>query len=41
MRNTGAIYSSTERTPTVLPEMAGLLPLLTVEELSALESDFI
>ena len=41
MRNTGAIYSSTERTPTVLPEMAGLLPPLTGEQLAALESDII
>ena len=26
MKNTGIIYSSTERTPVVLPEMAELLP---------------
>ena len=26
MKNTGSVYRSTERTPTVLPELAGLLP---------------
>ena len=31
MRNTGTIYSSTKRSPTVLPEMAELLPPLTGE----------
>ena len=41
MHNTGAIYSSTERTPTVLPELAGLLPPLTEEQLAALESDLL
>ena len=41
MRNTGIIYSSTERTPTVLPEMAELLPPLTGEQLSALEADIL
>ena len=41
MRNTGTIYSSTEHTPTVLPEMAELLPPLTGEQLAALESDII
>ena len=41
MRNTGAIYSSTERTPTVLPEMAELLPPLTGEQLAALEADIL
>ena len=41
MYNTGAIYSSTERTPTVLPEMAGLLPPLTGEQLAALEADIL
>ena len=41
MRNTGTIYSSTERSPTVLPEMAELLPPLTGEQLAALESDII
>ena len=29
MKNTGIIYSSTERTPVVLPEMAELLPPLS------------
>ena len=41
MRNTGTIYSSTERSPTVLPEMAELLPPLTGEQLSALEADIL
>ncbi len=41
MRNTGTIYSSTERTPTVLPEMAELLPPLTGEQLAALEADIL
>ena len=41
MRNTGIIYSSTERTPTVLPEMAELLPPLTGEQLAALEADIL
>ena len=41
MRNTGTIYSSAERTPTVLPEMAELLPPLTGEQLSALEADIL
>lgn len=41
MRNTGTIYSSTERTPVVLPEMAELLPPLTGEQLSALEADIL
>ena len=41
MRNTGTIYSSTERTPTVLPEMAELLPPLTGEQFAALEADII
>ena len=41
MRNTGTIYSSTERTPVVLPEMAELLPPLTGEQLSALETDIL
>lgn len=41
MRNTGIIYSSAERTPTVLPEMAELLPPLTGEQLSALEADIL
>ncbi len=41
MHNTGTIYSSTERTPTVLPEMAELLPPLTGEQLAALEADIL
>ena len=41
MRNTGIICSSAERTPTVLPEMAGLLPPLTEEQLAALEADIL
>ncbi len=39
MQNTGTVYSSTERTPTVLPEMAELLPPLSGEQLAALEAD--
>ena len=41
MCNTGIICSSTERTPTVLPEMAELLPPLTGEQLAALEADIL
>lgn len=41
MRNTGIEYSSTERTPMVLPEMAELLPPLTEEQLAALETDLL
>ena len=41
MRNTGTIYSSTERSPIVLPEMAELLPPLTGEQLAALEADIL
>ena len=41
MRNTGIIYSSTDKTPVVLPELAGLLPPLTGEQLSALEADIL
>ena len=41
MRNTGTIYSSTERSPTVLSEMAELLPPLTGEQLAALEADIL
>ena len=41
MRNTGTIYSSMERSPTVLPEMAELLPPLTGEQLAALEADIL
>ena len=41
MRNAGIEYSSTERTPMVLPEMAELLPPLTEEQLAALETDLL
>ena len=41
MKNTGIIYSSTERTPVVLPEMAELLPPLSQEQLGALETDLL
>ena len=41
MKNTGIIYSSTERTPVVLPEMAELLPPLSGEQLGALETDLL
>ena len=33
MKNTGIVYHSTERTPTVLAELAGLLPPLSGEQL--------
>ncbi|MBD5085659.1 MAG: hypothetical protein HDT33_11605 [Clostridiales bacterium] len=41
MRNTGVEYSSADRTPVVLPEMAQLLPPLTEEQLAALEADLL
>ena len=41
MKNIGIEYSSTERTPVVLPELAELLPPLTEEQLAALESDLL
>lgn len=41
MRNTGIEYSSAERTPTVLPELAELLPPLGTEQLSLLEADIL
>ena len=41
MRNTGITYASTERTPTVLPELENLLPPLTGEQLAALEKDIL
>ena len=41
MKNTHVEYSSEERTPTVLPEFAELLPPLTEEQLDALEKDII
>ena len=39
MKNTGIVYSSTEKTPVVLPELAGLLPPLTGEQFAILEED--
>ena len=41
MRNTGILYSSTERKPVVLPELAELLPPLSGEQLAALEADLL
>lgn len=41
MKTTGIVYRSTERTPTVLPELAGLLPPLSGEQLAALEADLL
>ena len=41
MRNTGVTYHSTDRVPVVLPEMAGLLPPLSGEQLAALEADLL
>ena len=41
MQNTGTVYSSTERTPTVLPELAELLPPLSGEQFAALEADIL
>ncbi len=39
MKNTGIVYSSVEKTPVVLPELANLLPPLTDEQLAVLEQD--
>ena len=39
IRNTGIIYSNSERTPVILPELAELFPPLTDEQLSLLEED--
>ena len=39
IRNTGIIYSNSEKTPVVLQEFAELLPPLTDEQLSLLEED--
>ena len=39
IRNTGIIYSNSEKTPVVLPKFAELLPPLTDEQLSLLEED--
>ena len=41
LQNTNTTYSSSERTPTVLPEMEQLLPPLSGEQLSSLESDIL
>ena len=41
MQNTKIEYSSSERTPVVLPEMEQLLPPLSGEQFSALESDIL
>ena len=41
MQNTKIEYSSSERTPVVLPEMEQLLPPLSVEQFTALESDIL
>ena len=41
MRNTGIEYTSTERTPSVLPELADLLPPLSDEQLGTLEKDIL
>ena len=41
MKNTGIMYDSTDKTPTVLPEMEELLPPLTEEQSSALEADIV
>ncbi len=41
LKNTKTTYSSSERTLTVLPEMEHLLPPLSVEQFSSLESDIL
>ena len=41
MRNTGAEYTSSERTLTILPELAELLPPLSGEQFAALENDIL
>ena len=41
MKNTGITYSSAERVPVRLPEMAELLPPLSEEQLAALEADLL
>ena len=41
MKNTGITYTSAERSPVILPEMAELLPPLIAEQLDALEADLI
>lgn len=41
MKNTGVLYSSAEKTPSVLPELSELLPPLTDEQSAALEADLL
>ena len=41
MQNTKTEYSSSERTPVILPEMEQLLPPLSAEQISALEEDIL
>ena len=41
MKNTGITYTSAERSPVILPELAELLPPLSAEQLDALEADLI
>ena len=41
MKNTWTTYSSEERTPVILPELAELLPPLGEEQLSVLETDIL
>lgn len=41
MQNTQTEYSSSERTPVILPEMEQLLPPLSAEQFSALEGDIL
>ena len=41
MKNTWTTYSSEERTPVMLPELAELLPPLSAEQLSVLETDIL
>ena len=41
MKNTGITYTSAERSPVILPEMAELLPPLSAEQLDALEADLV
>ena len=38
MRNTGTLYRSTEKTPTVFPEFRDLLPPLSQEQQEALDT---
>ena len=41
MKNTGITYTSAERSPVILPEMAELLPPLSAEQSAALEEDLL